>query len=57
MEAKLLGARTVVLGHHDDWMPPVTKAFDTAPIRADLAREASGAKLLEPAYLESVELL
>ncbi len=57
MEAKLLGARTVVLGHHDDWMPPVTKAFDTAPVRAELAREAPGAKLLEPGYLEAVELL
>jgi L-ascorbate metabolism protein UlaG (beta-lactamase superfamily) len=57
MEAKLLGPRTVVLGHHDDWMPPVTMAFDTAPVRAELAREAPGAKLLEPGYLEPVELL
>lgn len=57
MEAKLLGARTVVLGHHDDWMPPVTMAFDTAPIRAELAREAPHAKLLEPGYLEPVDLL
>lgn len=57
MEAKLLGARTVVLGHHDDWMPPVTRAFDTAPIRAELAREIPYAKLLEPGYLDPVELL
>jgi hypothetical protein len=57
MEAKLLGARTVVLGHHDDWMPPVTKAYDTAPMRSELAREAPGAKLFEPGYLEPVELL
>jgi L-ascorbate metabolism protein UlaG (beta-lactamase superfamily) len=57
MEAKLLGARTVVLGHHDDWMPPVTMAFDTAPVRAGLAKEVPGATLLEPRYLEPVELL
>jgi len=57
MEAKLLGARTVVLGHHDDWMPPVTRACDTGPVRAELAREAPGARFLEPGYLEPVELL
>lgn len=57
MEAKLLGARTVVLGHHDDWMPPVTSPFGTAPIRAELARETPGVRLLEPGYLEPVQLL
>lgn len=57
MEAKLLGARTVVIGHHDDWMPPVTRAIDTGPILAELARELPAARMLEPAYLEPVELL
>ncbi len=57
MEAKMLGARTVVLGHHDDWMPPVTKAYDTAPVRDELVREVPGARFLEPRYLEPVELL
>lgn len=57
METKLLGARTVVLGHHDDWMPPVTKAIDAAPIRAELVREVPAARLLEPRYLDPVELL
>ncbi len=58
MEAKLLGAKRVVIGHHDDWMPPVTSAtFDMAPVRAELAAKAPGAKLFEPAYLEPVELL
>ena len=58
MEAKLLGAKRVVIGHHDDWMPAVTSAaFDMAPVRSELAREAPGAKLLEPGYLEPVELL
>lgn len=54
----MLGAKRVVIGHHDDWMPPVTSAtFDMAPVRAELAREAPGATLFEPGYLEPVELL
>jgi hypothetical protein len=39
-------------------MPPVTSAsFDMASVRANLAWEAPGAKLLEPGYLEPVDLL
>jgi L-ascorbate metabolism protein UlaG (beta-lactamase superfamily) len=57
MEAKLLGARKVVLGHHDNWMPPVTRAdFDMAPVRARLATEASWATLIEAAYLEPLTI-
>jgi hypothetical protein len=57
MEAKLLGARKVILGHHDDWMPPVTRGgFDMGPVRAQLAIEASWATLIEPSYLESIAL-
>lgn len=58
MEARLLGPRRVVLGHHDDWMPPITrKEFDMGPVRDELKREAPQAELLEPAYLQPVELL
>ena len=57
MEAKALGARKVVLGHHDNWMPPVTIAeFDMAPVRAQLATEASWATLIESTYLEPIAL-
>jgi len=57
MEAKTLGARKVVLGHHDDWMPPVTRAgFDMAPVRAQLAADAPGARLIEASYLEPIVL-
>ena len=42
----------VVLGHHDDWMPPVTNpTFDMEPVRRELARAAPGAKLIEQGYL------
>jgi L-ascorbate metabolism protein UlaG (beta-lactamase superfamily) len=57
LEAKLLGARKIVLGHHDDWMPPVTRAeFDMGPARAELATEASWATLIEASYLEAIAL-
>jgi hypothetical protein len=51
-EASMLGAKTVVLGHHDDWMPPVTNSdFDMEPVRRELASAAPGAKLIEHGYL------
>ncbi|MGH7607018.1 MAG: MBL fold metallo-hydrolase, partial [Gemmatimonadales bacterium] len=57
MEAKALGARKIVLGHHDNWMPPVTRAeFDMGAVRAQLASEAPGATLMEASYLEPIAL-
>jgi len=57
MEAKLLGARKVVLGHHDNWMPPVTRAeFDMTPVRKQLAAEAPDAALIDASYLEPITL-
>jgi L-ascorbate metabolism protein UlaG (beta-lactamase superfamily) len=57
MEAKLLGARRVVLGHHDNWMPPITNAdFDIGPVRERLAKEAPGAELIERGYLDPIPL-
>jgi len=52
MEARLLGARQVFVGHHDDWMPPVTNPnFDMAPVRAELEGTIPGIELSEPGYL------
>jgi L-ascorbate metabolism protein UlaG (beta-lactamase superfamily) len=57
MEAKLLGAKKVVLGHHDNWMPPITNGdFDTGPIREKLAVEAPGMEFIERGYLEPIPL-
>jgi L-ascorbate metabolism protein UlaG (beta-lactamase superfamily) len=57
MEAKLLGARRIVLGHHDYWMPPITSAdFDIGPVRERLAKEAPGAELIERGYLDPISL-
>ena len=52
MEARLLGAKRVFLGHHDNWMPPVTPhEFDMAPVREELATPAPHAELIEMGYL------
>ncbi|MCZ2111145.1 MAG: MBL fold metallo-hydrolase [Dehalococcoidia bacterium] len=58
MEARLLAPKTVILGHHDDWMPPVTArgGTDTGPIRAALSLAVPGAVLLEPGYLDGTLL-
>jgi len=57
MEAKTLGATKVVLGHHDNWMPPVTRGdFDVAPVRQELAKYAPLASLIEAGYLEPIVL-
>jgi L-ascorbate metabolism protein UlaG (beta-lactamase superfamily) len=56
-EAALLGARRVVLSHHDDWLPGFSVATDVAPIRAELARAAPGAELVELGYLDGTQVL
>ena len=59
IEAELLQPKTVVLGHHDNWMPPVTPVggTDVAPIREALRARVPAAKLLEPGYMEGTVLL
>ena len=56
-ETSMLQARKAVVGHHDDWMPPVTKPMpDIAPLRAELGRQAPAAALVDMGYLEGVRL-
>ena len=59
--AQMLGPRRMVLGHHDDWMPPVTADGTTpesiAPVRAELRRIAPEVELLEVGYLEGTRIL
>ena len=51
-EVELLRAKTVVLCHHDDWMPPLTHAIDVDPIRHELKQRTPAARLVEMGYLE-----
>jgi hypothetical protein len=46
----------VLLGHHDDWLPGFSVATDVTPIRTALAARVPGIRLLEPGYLEPVEV-
>jgi len=57
-EALWLQAGTVIVCHHDNWLPPVTRdTTDVTPVREALARTAPKTKLLEMGYLEGMELL
>jgi L-ascorbate metabolism protein UlaG (beta-lactamase superfamily) len=56
-EVELLRPATVVLCHHDDWMPPLTQPLDVGPIRHELARRTPGARLVEMGYLEGRPIL
>lgn len=56
-EIELLRPRRVILDHHDDWMPPVTRATDVGPIRRELSTRAPGVELVEMGYQEGYPLL
>ena len=55
-EAEWLQPRAVVLCHHDDWMPPVTRGTtDLSPLREALAQRAPEARLIEAGYRAGTE--
>jgi L-ascorbate metabolism protein UlaG (beta-lactamase superfamily) len=56
-EVELLRPGTVVLCHHDDWMPPLTRPTDVGPIRHELERRTPGSRLVEMGYLEGRPVL
>jgi len=56
-EAEMLRPRRIVLSHHDDWMPPVTRPVDISPIREELVRQASYTELVEMDYREGYPIL
>jgi len=56
-EADLLRPKTIVLGHHDDWNPPVTSPTDVEPIQHELARQAPRVDLVDMGYLEGYPIL
>ena len=56
-EVELLRPKQVVLCHHDDWMPPLTRPIDVAPIRREMEKRTPAAELVEMGYLEGRRLL
>ena len=56
-EAELLQPKSIFIGHHDDWMPPVTRDdTDITPIRQDVARVLPSAEVPSVGYLEGTRL-
>jgi L-ascorbate metabolism protein UlaG (beta-lactamase superfamily) len=55
-QAAAISPRTVLLSHHDDWLPGFSRPTDTAPIREALAAEAPGATLVELDYASGFPL-
>ena len=55
-EVGFLEPRTVVLGHHDNWLPGFSISTDLTPVRAAFASAAPATRLLELAYGEPVAL-
>jgi hypothetical protein len=59
--ADMLRPQRMVLGHHDDWLPPVTAdgtaEASIAPVRSELARIVPRMELLEVGYLEGTTIL
>jgi L-ascorbate metabolism protein UlaG (beta-lactamase superfamily) len=53
-QARLLDAPRVLLCHHDDWLPPVTRPLDPAPIAAAVA--GAGRELIPLAIGETLTL-
>jgi L-ascorbate metabolism protein UlaG (beta-lactamase superfamily) len=55
-EAKSLGARRVLLAHHDNWLPGFASAPDPEPIRSAFKEGAPKVELLEPGYLAATPI-
>ena len=56
-QADLLRPKTVVLSHHDNWLPGLSIPTEMDPIRDELERVVPNTRLLEMGYLEGTEIL
>ena len=58
--AGILRPREMFLGHHDNWMPPMTRDMTTdemmSPVREELARVEPRTRLVEVGYMEGTPL-
>jgi L-ascorbate metabolism protein UlaG (beta-lactamase superfamily) len=56
-QVEMLQPRSVVLGHHDDWLPGFSIDTDVAPIREAIERVAPATRLLDLTYLDATPIL
>ena len=56
----MLKPKSVILGHHDDWMPPTTKDHSShdslEPVRNRISLIRPGTELVTPQYLDNTRL-
>jgi L-ascorbate metabolism protein UlaG (beta-lactamase superfamily) len=59
--ASMLRPKQMILGHHDDWMPPRTQDMSSdealAPVREELSRVDPRVSLINVGYMEGTRLL
>jgi L-ascorbate metabolism protein UlaG (beta-lactamase superfamily) len=55
-EAAMLMPRELILCHHDNWLPGLTRVQDIEPVRAALDRDAPATALAELSYLDGHRL-
>jgi hypothetical protein len=56
-QVELLQPRSVVLSHHDNWLPGFSVDTDIAPIRRAIETVAPATRLLELDYLDATTIL
>ncbi|WP_194459855.1 MBL fold metallo-hydrolase [Bradyrhizobium sp. CCBAU 53421] len=47
-EVKAIEPKTVVMCHHDDWLPPFTPAKSVEPLRLELERRGLSVRVIDP---------
>ena len=61
MMTGMLKPRQLILGHHDNWIPPLTRDNSTEqallPVRQRVEQTSPGTHLIQLSYLDSTKLL
>ena len=56
-QVEMLQPRSVVLSHHDNWLPGFSVDTDIAPIREAIETSRAATRLLELDYLDATPIL
>ncbi len=56
-QAQLLGAKKVILSHHDDWLPGFSIDTDIEPLRRALAAVTPAPEFVELGYVDNTRIL
>ncbi len=56
-EIELIKPKEIIFSHHDDWMPPSTKAYNMKPIIESVNTKYPKIKITTMEYNKEIELL